>query len=351
MPPELEQAVSTPEPMPGLDIDNAVADIAHDLRLVEDETADIPATAPDDEPLKEAEELPLAAKPEAPTPTDQAKDSPPAAPDDKAPDTWTKEGKERWAGLPPELKAEVRKREADIAKFVGESQPALNVAKGFEKVMEPYLPLLTQHKINPWDHTANLLKAHATMVFGRPDEKIAVFRQLALDAGIDVAGLKNEGTSAADNPLVQHIQQLQSRINQLEQGVTGVTSSVQAARAAELESSVLAFAQDEESHPFFYEVVEDIQHLIKTGAAATLEKAYEVAILANPLTRQKMIEKEVAKRTAVDTAAARDRAEKAKKAASGNVRANGSGRAASSPTSLDDTLKEALANIHSRETH
>jgi hypothetical protein len=347
-----EQSVNNTPAEPGMDIDAAVADIAESLQVAsaEDENSENLEDNSNEESSQSA-----ASSLASPPPEIKAAETPPTAPiddpADKAPDTWTKEAKEKWATVSPELKAEIRKREADIARHVGETKEAVNVAKSFEKVIAPYLPVLAQHNINPWDHTANLLKAHATMVMGTPEQKVATFRQLAVDAGIDVASLAQEGTTAANNPLVQHIQALQTRINQLEQGVTGVTSSVQAARAAELEASVLAFAQDEEAHPFFYEVVDDIQSLIATRAATTLDKAYELAIMANPITRQKMVDREVEKRLEANAAQNREQVAKAKKAATGTVRANGRGRAAPAIGTLDDTLKEALANIHSRETH
>ncbi len=349
-----EQTVVSTEPAEsgGMDMEAAVADIAESLQVAPAADEDLENSG--DNP-NENDSQTAASSPASPPPETKVAGAPPSAPTedpaDKAPDTWTKEAKEKWATVPADLKAEIRKREADIAKYAGETKEAVNVAKSFEKVISPYLSTFQQYNINPWDHTANLLKAHSTMVFGTPEQKVATFRQLAVDAGIDVTALSAAGTDAANNPLVQHIQALQARINQLEQGVTGVTSSVQAARAAELESSVLAFAQDEDAHPFFYDVVDDIQHLIQTKAATTLEKAYETAVMTNPITRQKMIDREVQKRTTATQAVERERVEKAKKAATGTVRANGRGRAASPIGTLDDTLKEALANIHSRETH
>jgi hypothetical protein len=337
-----------------MDMEAAVADIASSLQVAPEEGENLENSGNNpDEKQSQAD----ASSPASPPPETKVAGTPPPAPltlpdsEDKAPDTWTKEAKEKWSLLPPELKQEVRKREADIAKHVAATNEATNVGKNFEKVISPYLGELTKRGINPWTHTENLLRAHATLVMGSPEQKVAMFRQLALDSGIDPGALTTAGSAAANNPLVQHISALQQRINQLEQGVTGVTSSVQAARAAELEASVLAFAQDEAAHPFFYEVVDDIQHLIQTKAATTLDKAYELAIMANPVTRQKMVEREIQKRLDTNAVQDRERAEKAKKAATGTVKANGRGRAAPAIGTIDDTLKEALASIHSRETH
>lgn len=338
-----------------LDVDSAVADIASSLQLTE-ESADDPKDAGEQASTDNDSQADASALTSPPPETKVAATPPPASTtpadtEDKAPDTWTKEAKERWSLVPPELKQEIRKREADIAKHVSQTNEAVNVGKNFERIVSPYLDQMVKAGINPWTHVENLLRTQAALFSGPPEQKVAMFRQLAVEAGIDPSALAQQGTAAANNPLVQHINLLQQRINQLEQGVTGVTSSVQAARAAELEASVLAFAQDEEAHPFFYEVVDDIQHLIATKAATTLDKAYELAIMANPITRQKMVDREIHKRNEATAAAEREKAAKAKKAATGTVRANGRGRAAPAIGTIDDTLKEALANIHSRETH
>lgn len=331
------EQTTTQEP-DGLNIDEAVEGIAESLQLV----------APDDGGTDQASED---ATPPADTPPAPAPAVPPTAPtDDPAPDTWTKEGKERWAGLSAEIRQEIKKRENDIAKYVGSTNDAVGVAKAFEKMLAPFAEAYTKSGINPWKHTENLLRAHAVMMWGNPQQKVGMFKQLAADSGIDVAKLTAENpTDATGNEYLQHINELQQRINQLEKGVTGVTSTVQAARAAELESGIVAFAKDEEAHPFFWEVADDIQRLIETRAAGTLEQAYVTAIHANPITRAKLIDKEAEKRLATRAASESERASKARKAASASVKSSGKGRVASIPGTIDDTLKEALANIHSRE--
>ena len=333
----------TPEPT--LNIDDAVQGIAESLHLADPESPD------SQEPTSEAAPPEDGAPPSEPPPEGEQPpaEAAPLDPKDQPPDTWRKEAKEKWATADPVLRSEIQKREGDIAKFVADSQPAFGVAQAFEKIVTPYKAVFEKYNVNPWDHVSNLLYAHSTLLFGQPQQKVAMFKQLAMDAGIDVSRLGQEGADPANNPLVQHIGALQDRIRQLEAGVTGVTTTVQQARAAELEASVMAFAQDEAAHPFFWEVTDRIQHFIDTKAAKTLDEAYTLAVRSDPVVWQKMQEADAQKRAAAPSPTAAHAAN-ARKAVSANVRASGRGRPASAPLTIDETLRETMAKINARNS-
>lgn len=341
----LEDLAPPAEPA-GLDIDSTVADIAESLHLSEEPpSGDTPPVLPSDGTS------PPATDGTAPPPA--ATEPPPAAPatetTEPIPDTWRKEAKEKWATVDPVVRAEIVKREGDIAKYVGETQGAVKVAGALETMTKPYMPLFEKYGVNPWQHISSLLQGHHQLLFGSPEQKVGMFKQLASDAGIDLAAVAS-GTGNAENPLLSTVHALQQRLANLEAGVSGVTSTVQAARVGELEQQVLAYMQDTEAHPFFEEVTEEIKHFITTKAAKTLDEAYNLAVMANPLTKQKMIDRETTKRSEAAAASATEHAGKARKALAGNVRTSGTGRAAAAPGTIDDTLKAALAKIHARET-
>jgi hypothetical protein len=132
--------------------------------------------------------------------------------------------------------------------------------------------------------------------------------------------------------------------------MTSVTSTIQEARAAELEQGIMAFMQDTEAHPFFMEVANDIAPLIESGAAKSLAEAYELAVLKNPITRLKQIERDAAKKAASDAAAQATKLAAAKKATGVNVKSRTAGKGAPPAESIDDTLRSTMAAIHSR-TH
>ena len=109
---------------------------------------------------------------------------------------------------------------------------------------------------------------------------------------------------------------------------------------------VEAFASDP-AHPYFDEVSEDIVKLI--GAGYSLKDAYEKAVWANPVTRQKELGRIQKETTEAERKKAADAARQAKKASSTNVKGRDQARASTEPAgTIDETLRETLADIKAR---
>jgi hypothetical protein len=187
------------------------------------------------------------------------------------------------------------------------------------------------------------------LIFGTQEQKVQMFRQLASDAGIDLAGLPAGTPVGQENPLLGTVRNLQAELASLKEGVTGVTTTIQNARVAELEGLVSAFASDTEAHPFFNEITPDIKQLIDTRTCTTLEDAYQKAVWSNPGTRAKMIERDAKQRLSSTRKSEAEHTAKAQKALRGKVSTAGKARAASGPETVDQTLEKALAKIKERD--
>ena len=338
MPPE-EQVVggATEQVEPvGMDMEAAVADIA-DALSVPPEPEEEEAAVEGDEKGEERALAAEAAKVAAPAPVLDPRDAPP--------DTWRKEAKEAWTTVSPLVKEELRKREADISNYVERVKQPISIGERFTEIITPYLPLFEKSGVDPWQNVQAMLQAQERLLFGSPEEKLAMFQSLAQQSGIKF----DQGQlSAPPDATVQYVRQLEQRLAQLEGGVKQVTSTMQEARTAELHEGVVAFAQDKETHPYFYEVADKITHFIRTGAAPNLEDAYQMAIMADPIIKAKVIDAEATRVVSAKTAAEVDRAAKARKAGKVNVRTTTRGKTGQPPGSIDDTLKDALAEIHAR---
>jgi len=328
----------------GLDIEATVADIADSLSLTPQ------AEEPPEQSTEqvEGEDVAAAAAPEksdAPPPAEDTTAPAAAAPaTDAPPDTWRKEAKEAWAAVPPAVREELKKREADIASYVEQSKQPVAVGKKHEEMIAPYMPMFQKTGVDPWHNIGAMLKAQELLLFGSPEQKLAMFGSLAQQAGLK---FENGALAAPPDANNQYISRLEQRLAELEGGVKQVTSTVQEARQKELQENVAAFAQDA-AHPFFYQVADRIAHLIRGGAAANLEEAYQTAILADPLIRPKVVEAEATRVAEAKAKADKERLAAAAKTARVNVRSTSRARAVQSPTSIDDTLKETLAAIQSR---
>jgi len=339
----------------GLDIEAASDEIVEKLGgVVEDEQQPLEGEQPPEgaetPPPQQGKSLDKPGTTAAPQP---AAATPPAGTEpakgfdfSRPPDTWTPEAQATWASLPPAAQQAIGKRESDIAKFVSETQPAISVAKGFEKLLSPYAELYGRFNVNPWNHIQALLASHATLVFGKPEQKVAQFMQLAKDAGIDLSKLAS-GQPNAEAAGLEHIRRLEQEIAQLKQGVTSVTGAMTSRQLSELEAGVNAFAADTEAHPFWDEVAADIPTMIERGAKS-LQEAYDMAVLKNPQTRSKLAEAERTKLQQAAERAATDKADKARKAMGSRVKASGQGHAAMSLVGIDEFLKEKIGEIQSR---
>lgn len=318
-----------------MDTNQVVDDMATALGMVEEPAGEeIPA---------KVEEPPAAQA----APADVEKAVPVVEKDD-SPGTWRPESKAKWAAIDPEVRAEVLKREADIARFVNESQPVLQTGKAVNDILAPYTSMFKQYNVQPVAHLKSLLEGHTAMVFGTPETKVTMLRQLAQNIGVDLKTLVDPNAEPAKvDPALSRVQQELAEIrNQTAQ----TTAAVNEAREAELASGIVAFAKDEVAHPHFWELADDMTALINSKSARSLEEAYEFAKMRNPVVRGKILELEATKLADARAVKERERVTAARKASSVNVKSRSGGRASSPGESIDDTLRDTMAAINSR-TH
>ena len=109
---------------------------------------------------------------------------------------------------------------------------------------------------------------------------------------------------------------------------------------------MLAFAQ---THPSFWDVADDMTALINAGATKSLQEAYEIAELRNPVTRARRLDAEREETAKAQAAKDAEKTGKAKAASATNVRSRGNARAAAPEESLDDTIRNGLAAIRARQ--
>jgi hypothetical protein len=114
-----------------------------------------------------------------------------------------------------------------------------------------------------------------------------------------------------------------------------------------------ADAKDEKGnakHPYFDECHEDIVAYINAGH--TLEKAYEKAVYANPVTRAKELARLQTESAAALRAKAKKEAEDARNGRSTNVNSKDTRRAPTAPRTgkwedgMEDILKDIKARTH-----
>lgn len=267
----------------------------------------------------------------------------PAPAADAAPATWRDPAKAVWATLPAEAKQEILKREQDIMQGLEGYKENAFLGKSFKQVVEPYMPILSQAGIDPVKQVGVLMNAHVSLATGSPEQKLSIFQALAKDYGVDLASLTGEAPFT--DPAVQS---LQLRLNAVESR----NAEAERAQATERYNTYLreitAFAADPKNSHFDL-VAEDMVHLIKGGAVKSVQEAYDKALWANPVAREKELERRQAETAAAQKVEDAKRVAAAKAATAANIKARPrSGSAAAPLGSIDDTIKETLADIQSR---
>lgn len=282
------------------------------------------AHAPEVSEAPEGQE-PASAAPEAVEAHQQEPDDEPSAPPEepKVPSGWTAKTKEKWASLDADVKAEVLKREADFHKGIAEYKEHANKFKAIEKAYTPYLANIQSSGVPVEQAISNLMGLDHALRHSNPEQKTEILRRVAQMYQVNPADLAKQPD---DQPYVDpEIAKVQAKIQEMER------REQQAQEAAAIQQ-IQAFATAE-GHEHFEQVKEDMRVFLLSGKAADLQQAYDMAIWANPSTREIVIAKQ---REAARKAEA---ARIARKGNGVNVGKRGTLPATSrKPTSLDDTL-------------
>lgn len=210
----------------------------------------------------------------SPSPADTA---PPVEekPKPPRPSSWKKEMWGHWDTLNPDVQAYLNQRESEYSRGVSTYKQEYDRLKPLADAVEPFMPLLQQHNIPPAQWLQNLGNAHKTLALGSPQEKAAMFAQLARDYNVPLDQLGNVQPmpiqQAAQSPTHTLWNELTGVKQQLQQFLTQAEQEKQAQMAAEIS----AFAA---KHEHFEQVRETMSRLLGAGVAQDLEGAYAKAI-------------------------------------------------------------------------
>lgn len=265
-----------------------------------------------------------------------------------APETWTKEAIEGWATIPPRQQQEILKREADMHRGLEQYKVAAEIGTRYESVVEPYKALLAAEGLDPVDMFNGFAANHYLLSRGTPEQKVQLAANMLSHYGIDLENLIDYVGDQIIHPTDPRIEALEREVQSLRGNARQqtITSQKEAQEAALTE--IEAFAQDP-AHPYFNELVADIAKLMEAKVAMTLSEAYEKAVYANPVTRQKELDRLTAVKQAKVEAEEQARKDKLAKSQAANVTAQTHHRDGTVPLgSMDDTLNATLAAIKAR---
>ena len=260
----------------------------------------------------------------------------------RVPSSWAKEHHEDWSKLPRSTQEYITLREKQMLDGLSQYKEDAGFGRGLKEIINPYSPLLEAQGVNAEKAVKTLLNAHYKLSTASPEERANYFAYLAKSYGIDTSSLPAQAQAQAD-PQITALQKGMEEIkNQLSAGQRAALQ----AETARWEKEVDTFASDP-AHPYFEEVADDIVKMIEAGEDLT--GAYEKAVWANPVTREKEIARINKENEAKLRGKAKAETEAAKKAASGNVKSRDTNRTPTEPLgTMEDTLRSTLTDIKSR---
>jgi len=332
--PELDTADSGT----GIDMESAVDRLGSEL---------FPETdAPDTPEMGEDVETP---SPELKTPTDNkeplhATETPQEQPiSTSAPKSWPKEMHDHWSKTPPEVQKYWETREKQMLDGLDEYKGAAQFGKSLHDVITPFRHILQAQGLDAPRAISTLLQAQQRLTTGTAEQRRMAYEELGRNLGLTAQTPSEQG---ATPPIDPRIQTLEQRLEQVQSTLTAQQQVAMEAAKTKASAEVEAFASDA-SHPFFDECADDIIRFITQGAS--LQEAYEKAVWANPVTREKQVQTRL--QTEADKARERARLDALpkKKAAGVNVRSRETQRTPTEPLgSMEETMRDTLKQIRTR---
>ena len=339
-----------------LNIESTVDDIASDIGLTTDrndnDQVDNPdQTVVDQKPGEATEEVEALEK----TADEKATEAAAAAATQArvAPKAWAKEHHERFSKLDKETQDYIEHREKQMLDGLSQYSEKAKRADVWETAVKDYLPLIQAQGAQPQEAVRYLFEAHRQLSSGSPEQRAAYLAKVAQTYGIDFAKAASGAAAAGDEPA--SVKELRERTEKLEKERADERAEKNKEITTRIASEVTTFAdaKDEKGnpkHPYFDECSKHIVALINAGH--TLQEAYEQAVYANPVTREKEIARLQTEKDAALRAKAKQEAERARNASRTNVNSRDTRR---EPTAskvgnweagMEDTLQEIKARTH-----
>ena len=217
---------------------------------------------------------------------------------EKAPASWRPDIREHWGSLPEPVRAEIQRRETEVARTLQETAEARKTAEAVMKTIEPYQAFIKAENSNPLQAIDNLMSTAARLRTGTAPELAQLVAGIVNQFGtgrfgngfIEMLDSALAGQTPKQDPqqlaieqvLNQRLAPVQNMLTQFQQAQ--LAQQQQASQAAQTEVST--FLQRAE---FGEDVREDMADIIESysrrGQNISLQDAYKKACLMNDSVR------------------------------------------------------------------
>lgn len=331
------------------DVDEPEAETPEIAAVEEMEEISIPVRARDDKGRFAAADgaEPVAPETSVPNAAETPEVADPAAAETalSPPNGWSAAAKGKWHELPPDIQAEVQRREADIHKQASKSDDERNFGRELSRVINPYLPQIQAEGGTPAGAVQSLLNTAYVLRTAPPEQKRQLLLGLAQQYGVDLGQPTRQQPQITPElqPLYQELQQLRGYITQSQQQTLQQQQAEQNRLNSEVQSELQTFSADPK-HAHFEAVKAHMAALLREGAAKDLQDAYEQATWANSDIRATLLATQRAEEEQKRRVEAKRKADEAKRKGTSITGGPGfSNGAAPESRSLRDDLEAQFA--------
>jgi len=268
-------------------------------------------------------------------------DAEPLSDDSPAPVSWKPGVREHWAGLPPEVKAEVARRESEISQGLQAASGHKRIAEEYYRTLAPFQSFIQAAGTSPAESITQLMTTAAQLTQGSPAKKAEVVKNIIAEYGVDISMLDELllGGELPDDPNAPLLSAIDERLAPIHQFMGGVQQQQQAQTQEVTSEAADDLASFQQSHGEYYEDLrEDMADLLEMaanrGRSMTMEQAYEHASNAHPEIGPILRQRKAAANGVIGGAAAAS-----KRAAASSIVGNPN---AGSGNQIDDTDTRAI---------
>lgn len=267
-----------------------------------------------------------------PAPAVSAFESPKSMPKDLA--------DKHWGQMSPEVQAWVHKRDADYEGGINRYRDRASAYDRVEAAMAPYQQTLQQLNAQPEQAIGELMGIDHILRYGQPAEKAAMLVKVAKQFNVPLEHLGQV------NPLHQQMLDQAQRLHSYEAQQHAAKQEQAQRNLDTLTSEVVKFSEGKEH---FGAVEAEMMAAIPTvnqqmpnaSAQEKLQRAYDIAIYANPKVRAAI----EAQQREAQQQQLRQKAVEAKKAAATNRTPRGSVATTAAVGSMEDTIRAKAAEL------
>ena len=263
---------------------------------------------------------------------DVPEETDPPKEDLKPPVSWKPAIREKWKNLPPEVKAEVHRREADIQKGLQQASGYRKVAEEYLNTVKPFQSLMQSMGASPSQAIQTVMGTVAQLSQGTNTQKAQIIAQVIKDYGVSVEVLDQvlSGQQVSDEPedailskFEEKLRPIYGFMEQLQGADQAQTGAIQTKAMDDLNSFV-----SDPTNDFIEDVRETMADYLEVAGrnqrVMTLKEAYDRACQDNPEIRKIIQQREAAKRVATPTGDELARKKKAASSLRGNPTGGGS---------------------------